>query len=50
MKNWRITYRPFGTSTLEASDIVIPAESAEDARAKFESHYDQYLFVSARQE
>jgi hypothetical protein len=50
MKNYRITYRPFGTSTVEASDVVIPAQNEQEAKMEFQLHYSAYFFVSAKEE
>lgn len=49
MKEYKITYQLFGTSTQQQDDIKVPAESEEDAKRVFEHHYPNYFFISAKE-
>lgn len=49
MKKFKVTYQLSGLSTQQQDDIIVPAESEEDAKVVFEKHYPEFFFVSAKE-
>ena len=50
MKKFKITYQPFPQSDATSSDIVIPAESEEEAKKVFVEKYSNTIFTFVKAE